>query len=77
MNNQGSSANSSRATAQLSSEARRAITLGLCEGNTAQMLTDAGRASQQARYVGGEKPVRKPVDAHDYGAGKKEGQGQG
>ncbi|KAI4176912.1 MAG: hypothetical protein Q9188_005851 [Gyalolechia gomerana] len=77
MNNQGSSANS-RATAQLSPEARRAITLGLCEGNTAQMLTDAGRASQQARYVGGEKPVRKPVNAHDYGAGKKnEGQGQG
>ncbi|KAL8723597.1 MAG: hypothetical protein Q9225_000139 [Loekoesia sp. 1 TL-2023] len=77
MNNQGSSSNT-QATARLDPEARRAINLGLCEGKTAQMLTDAGRACQKARYVGGEKPVRKPVNAHDYGADKKnEGQGQG
>lgn len=56
MNNQGSSS-TSRATAQLSPEDRRAITLGLCEYGNAQMLTDAGRAAQNARYVGGGKSL--------------------
>ncbi len=53
MSNQGKS--SSGATGQLSAEDRRAITLGLCEHGNAQMLTDAGRAAQKARYVGGGK----------------------
>ncbi|KAI4192702.1 MAG: hypothetical protein LQ346_004194 [Caloplaca aetnensis] len=55
MSNQGKSSSSSGATAQLSAEDRRAITLGLCEHGNAQMLTDAGRAAQKARYVGGGK----------------------
>ncbi|KAI4114042.1 MAG: hypothetical protein LQ338_008071 [Usnochroma carphineum] len=81
MNNQGSSS-TSRATAQLSPEDRRAITLGLCEYGNAQMLTDAGRAAQNARYVGGEKPVRKPVNANannnnNGGSSNTGGQGQG
>lgn len=54
MNNQGKSS-SSGANAQLSPEDRRAITLGLCEYGNAKMLTDAGRAAQKARYVGGGK----------------------
>ncbi|KAI4140430.1 MAG: hypothetical protein L6R39_005804 [Caloplaca ligustica] len=69
MSKQGSSSNS-----QLSPEDRRAITLGLCEHGNAKFLTDAGRAAQQARYVGGEKPVRKPVTANNNNAN---GQGQG
>ncbi|KAI4234326.1 MAG: hypothetical protein L6R40_006803 [Gallowayella cf. fulva] len=63
-NNQGSSSNT-QSTASLDPETRRRITLGLCEPKTAQMLTDAGRASQQARYVGGQKPVRMPVNSHN------------
>ncbi|KAL8917454.1 MAG: hypothetical protein Q9208_007948 [Pyrenodesmia sp. 3 TL-2023] len=79
MNNQGkSSSSSSGTTAQLSPEDRRAITLGLCEYGNAKMLTDAGRAAQKARYVGGEKPVRQPVNAHNYEAATNNGdKGQG
>ncbi|KAI4245005.1 MAG: hypothetical protein LQ352_006649 [Teloschistes flavicans] len=71
-NNSGTNTSSSSSTTQLDEEARRAINLGLCEYPAAQMLTDAGRAAQKARYVGGEKPVRKPVDAHEYPAAGKE-----
>ncbi|KAL8675724.1 MAG: hypothetical protein Q9186_007651 [Xanthomendoza sp. 1 TL-2023] len=58
-NNTGST--NTYSTAGLDPETRRRITLGLCEPHAAQMLTDAGRASQQARYVGDQKPVRQPV----------------
>ncbi|KAL9578643.1 MAG: hypothetical protein Q9212_005584 [Teloschistes hypoglaucus] len=64
--NSGNKGASSSST--LEEEARRAINLGLCEYPAAKMLTDAGRAAQKARYVGGEKPVRKPVNAHEYPA---------
>ncbi|KAL8724826.1 MAG: hypothetical protein Q9166_007728 [cf. Caloplaca sp. 2 TL-2023] len=70
--NQGSSKNAT-STASLDPETRRRITLGLCEPNTAQMLTDAGRASQQARYVGGQKPVRQPVNTSNDGANSQGG----
>ncbi|KAL8907467.1 MAG: hypothetical protein Q9171_005853 [Xanthocarpia ochracea] len=57
-NNQSPNSNS---TAGLDPKTRQAINRHLCEPNAAKILTDAGRASQQARNVGGQKPVRKPV----------------
>ena len=51
-NNQNSSSQSSAA---LDPKTRQAINKHLCEPNAAKMLTDAGRASQQARNVGGRK----------------------
>ncbi|KAL8790678.1 MAG: hypothetical protein Q9213_000526 [Squamulea squamosa] len=59
-NNQNSTSNSN-STAGLDPKIRQAINRNLCEPGAARMLTDAGRASQQARNVGGQKPVRNPV----------------
>ena len=51
-NNQSSNSHS---TAALDPKTRQAINRHLCEPNAAKLLTDAGRASQQARNVGGRK----------------------
>ncbi|KAI4102035.1 MAG: hypothetical protein L6R37_004647 [Teloschistes peruensis] len=76
MNGNSATKGASSSSTSKEEEARRAINLGLCEYPTAKMLTDSGIAAQKARYVGGEKPVRKPVNAHEYPAAAEKDKGK-
>ncbi|KAI4230204.1 MAG: hypothetical protein L6R36_000169 [Xanthoria steineri] len=57
-NNQNASSHSSSA---LDPDTLKAINNQLCDLDVARMLQDAGQASQKARNVSNQQPVRKPV----------------
>ncbi|CAO1598928.1 hypothetical protein XANCAGTX0491_002679 [Xanthoria calcicola] len=57
-NNQNASSHSSSA---LDPETLKAMNNQLCDLDVARMLQDAGQASQKARKVDSQQPVRKPV----------------